>query len=90
MKQLRLRYVAPVYPITGKLMEEYQTEKNTLRELIQELDEKYGGFVQMFIEPQTGRLTLNTMIYYGEEGKVPVSVLELDQEISDGARITFW
>lgn len=90
MKRLQLRYVAAVYPITGKLMEEHETDRSTLRELIRELDDKYGGFVAMFVDPHSGRLTLNTMIYYGEEGKVPVSVLDLDQKISDGARITFW
>jgi len=90
MKRVQLRYVAAVHPITGRLVEEHATEKNTLRELIQELDDKYGGFVQMFVDPHTGRLTLNTMIYYGEEGKVPIAVLDLDQKISDGARITFW
>lgn len=90
MKKLSLRYVAAAYPITNQLMEEYETEAGTLRELIEELDGRYGGFCEMFIDPGSGKLTLNTMIYYGEEGKVPVAVLDVDQGISHGARITFW
>jgi molybdopterin converting factor small subunit len=90
MAKLNLRYVAAVYPITGIQEEIYEAKAGTLRELIDELDERYGGFHQMFIDDETGRLQLNTMIYYGEEGTVPVAVLDLDQSIKNGARITFW
>ncbi|MBN1944727.1 MAG: MoaD/ThiS family protein [Bradymonadales bacterium] len=90
MKKLFLRYVAAAYPITNQLMEECETDATTLRELIEELDGRYGGFCEMFVDAGSGKLTLNTMIYYGEEGKVPVAVLDIDQRISDGARITFW
>jgi hypothetical protein len=30
------------------------------------------------------------MIYYGEKGGTPRAVLDLDQPIADGARVTFW
>jgi|GEM_PF-1702419 len=90
MKRLHLRYVAVAYPITGKLNEDYETSVTTLRELIKELDERYGGFLEMFINHETGKLNFNTMIYYGEQGKVPVAVLDIEQPVSDGARITFW
>jgi len=52
MKKLQLRYVAVTYPITGKLNEEVETSARTLRELIAELDCKYGGFLEMFINGQ--------------------------------------
>ena len=90
MKKLQLRYVAAVYPITSKLDEELDTDAGTLRDLIVELDSIYGGFSEMFINKQSGKMNLNTMIYYGEEGKVPLAVLDIDQPVSDGARITFW
>lgn len=90
MKSVELRYVAAVYPITSKLSERYNTSVETLRELIVELDDIYGGFVEMFLEPQSGKLTLNTMIYYGEKDAVPRGVLDADQPIVDGATITFW
>jgi hypothetical protein len=90
MKQLELRYVAAVYPITSTLSEHYDTSAGTMRDLIGELDERYGGFREMFLEPETGNLTLNTMIYYGERGSVPRGVLDADLPVADGATITFW
>ena len=90
MKNLELRYVAAVYPITSKMSERYETDVETMRELIHSLDERYGGFTEMFINSETDKLNLNTMIYYGDEGKVPVGVLNIDLPISDGATITFW
>ena len=90
MKKLELRYVAAVYPITNKLSEIFETDAGTLRELIQELDDIYGGFTEMFIDSRTGGLTLNTMIYYGAKGSVPKGVLDADQPIDDQATITFW
>ena len=44
----------------------------------------------MFYDPSTGKLRINTMIYYGDMDKVPVAVLDLKQPISGGAKITFW
>jgi aldehyde:ferredoxin oxidoreductase len=90
MKKLELRYVAAVYPITNKLSEIFETEAGTLRELIRELDDVYGGFAEMFLDSKTGGLTLNTMIYYGAKGSVPKGVLDADLSIADQAAITFW
>jgi hypothetical protein len=90
MKKLELRYVAAVYPITSKLNEQFETDAGTLRELIRELDDVYGGFTEMFLDSRTGKLTLNTMIYYGAKGSVPKGVLDADQPIADQATITFW
>ena len=89
-KKLNLRYVAATYPITGIMDEEFRSEAATIRELLEELDAKYGGFMEMFINQTTGGLNLNTMIYYGEKEKVPVAVLNIEEPVSDGARITFW
>lgn len=90
MKTIHLRYVAGVIPITGVLDETYTTQAGTLRELLDELDAKYGGLRQMFIDETTNRLNLNTMIYYGEAGKIPFPVIDLDQSVEDGAKATFW
>jgi hypothetical protein len=90
MKELHLRYVAVVLPITGRLNEEYVTSAATLKELILELDEKYGGFEEMFINSETGKQNLNTLIYYGDKGKIPIAVLDIDQPVLTGAKITFW
>ena len=90
MKQLELRYVAHVTTITRILQEDYQTEASTIRELLDELDARYGGLRGLFVNPDTGQLNLNTMIYYSDPGEVPVSVIDLDHQVVDGGTITFW
>ncbi len=90
MKQLELRYVAHVTTITRILQEDYQTEASTIRELLDELDARYGGLRGLFVNPDTGQLNLNTMIYYSDPGKIPVSVIDLDHQVVAGGTITFW
>jgi hypothetical protein len=90
IKELSLRYAGPVVPVTGILGERYETEGTTLRDLLNELDRKYGGFDEIFVNRKTGKLNLNVMIYYGGPGNVPVAVIDLDQPIEDHAKITFW
>jgi hypothetical protein len=55
-----------------------------------DLDERYGGFTEMFINKTTGRLNLNTMIYYREIHKSSITVLDIGQPVNEGAKITFW
>ena len=90
MKQLELRYVAHVTTITGILQEGYQTKASTIRELVDELDARYGGFRELFVSPKTGQLNLNTMIYYSDPGEIPISVIDLDRPVRDGGTVTFW
>ena len=90
MKELELRYVAHVTTITGMLGEMWQTESTTVRELVDELDRAYGGFRGMFLSPKTKQMQLNALIYYSDPGEVPVSVIDLDQPIRDGGKVTFW
>jgi hypothetical protein len=90
MKQLELRYVAHVTTITDILQEGHQTEAVTIRELLDELDARYGGFHELFVNPGTGELNLNTMIYYSDPGEVPDSVIDLDHPVGDGGTVTFW
>jgi hypothetical protein len=90
MKELHLRYAGSVVPITGVLEETYKTEATTLRDLLTELDSKYGGFDEIFVSRKTQKLNFNAMIYYGSPGKVPLAVIDLDQPIEDHAKITFW
>lgn len=90
MKALELRYVAHVTTLTRCLVEQYRTEVGSLRELVDELDGRYRGFEALFVSPQTGQLTLNTMIYYSDLGEIPISAIDLDQPIRDGGTITFW
>jgi hypothetical protein len=90
MKKLQIRYVACVLPITGIMEEECNSDAGTMRELLEELEVRYGGFCDLFINRESGRLNLNTMIYYGEDGKAPVAVIDLEQPIKDGASVMFW
>jgi hypothetical protein len=90
MKHLQLRYVAHITTLTSVLQESHQTKVATLRELVDELDLRYGGFRKLFVNSETGQLNLNTMIYYSDPGEVPISIINLDHPVSDGGTVTFW
>jgi hypothetical protein len=91
MLTLELRYIAHVAMLTGNTLKEpWQTEATTIRELITDLDVHYGGFNLMFIDPETGQINLNAMIYYNKEGEVPITVIELDHPLSNNGIVTFW
>ena len=90
MKDLYLRYAGCAIPITGILHEQWKTPVKTLRGLLGELDAKYGGFHEIFIDPKTGEMKFNVMIYYTGAGRAPIPVIDLDQPIEDHSEITFW
>lgn len=90
MAQLELRYVAHVTTLTGRLLERQRTTASSIRDLVKELDTKYHGFVELFVNPESGTLNLNAMIYYSDPGEIPVSVIDLDHSIRDGGTVTFW
>jgi hypothetical protein len=58
--------------------------------LVEELDSRYPHFRQVFVDPATGSLALNAMIYYADPGQVPVSVIDLGHPLADGGTVTFW
>ena len=90
IRRLDLRFIAHVTTITGILEESYQTGVSTIRELLNELDARYSGFRELFVNPETGQMNLNAMIYYSDAGEVPVSIIDLDHAVSDGGTVTFW
>jgi molybdopterin converting factor small subunit len=90
MRDLELRYVAHITTLTRTVKEKYRTNADTLRDLINELDEIYLGIKQTFINAQSGALNLNAMIYYSIEGEPPFAVVDLDQPIQENAVVTFW
>lgn len=90
MKNLELRYVGHISMMTGCLKEACQTETATIRELLAELTVKYAEFQRVFVNPSTSKMNFNVMIYYAGEGKAPVSVIDVDHPIENGAKITFW
>jgi len=90
LRTLELRYVAHVTALTHCLVESHQTTASSIRELVDELEGRYPGFHEMFVNPKTETLNLNAMIYYGAPGEVPVSVIDLGHPIGDGGTVTFW
>ncbi len=90
MKRLNLSYVGHVTTLTGCLSETCITGANTLRQLIAELGRRYPGFGEVFIQKETGQLSLCAMIYYGDPGRPSAAVVDLDQALQEGARVTFW
>jgi hypothetical protein len=90
MKELEIRYVAHITTLTDSVKEWIQTDSTTLRELICELDHRYSGFKEVFINPDSGALQMNSMIYYSNEGQPPVAVVDLGHPIQDKAIVTFW
>jgi len=88
--ELELRYVAHITTLTHLVEERYRSDASTLRGLIDELEERYAGFRQVFVDRETGALNLNAMIYYGDEGQAPLAVIDLDHPIKAGANLTFW
>ena len=90
MRKLSLEYIGHVSAITNRLAEEYNTKAVSLRDLVEELEQRYRGFRQVFIDHTTGQLNLNAMIYYASPGELPSAILNLDQPVHDGSRVTFW
>lgn len=90
MIALELRYVAHITTLTHAVRETHESQATTFRELVGELDQRFPGFQEVFIHPQTGALRLNAMIYYSEPGKPPVAVINLDRPLSDQGVVTFW
>lgn len=89
-KELELRYVAHVTTLTSTLVESHQTTASSIRELVAELDTRYGGFQSLFVDSEIESLKLNAMIYYSDPGEIPISVINLDHPIRDGGTVTFW
>ncbi len=90
MSLLNLRYVGHISTVTGLLTEDYQTNTSILIDLIEELELRHMGFRSVFVDEETGRMRLNTMIFYGREGEVPLPMTDLHHPIQDGGVITFW
>ena len=90
MNQIELHYVAHVTALTHSLKEVLATQAGTLRDLIDELDERYSGFREMFVDEGTRQLKLNVMIYYSDVLQHPVAVVDLDRPVRDHAIVTFW
>ena len=90
MIEVELRYVAHITTLTGLTKERRLTGAGTLRALIDELEARFAGFRQTFVDRLSGGLNLNAMIYYCDVGQTPLAVIDLDRPLRDGAVVTFW
>jgi len=90
MIELELRYVAHITTLTGLTKERRQTSIRTLRALIDELEARYTGFRQAFVDRESAGLKLNAMIYYCDAGQKPLSIVDLDHPLQHGGMVTFW
>ena len=90
MIDLSLRYAGCAIPVTGILHEHCKTNMKTIRGLLSELNAKYGGFNEMFIDRRSGEIKFSVMIYYCRAGQAPIPVIDLDQPIENHSIITFW
>jgi hypothetical protein len=90
MNEIELHYVAHITALTSTMKEVLLTRAETLRALIHELDARYSGFREMFIDESTQQLKLNAMIYYSDGQQLPMAVVDLSRPVRDNAIVTFW
>jgi molybdopterin converting factor small subunit len=90
MVRLELKYLAHISMVTGLLEEAYESNAVTFRELLDELEERFSGFREIFLDPDSSQIKISAMIQVKPEGKNPFPVIDLDQPIPDGSIVTFW
>lgn len=90
MIRLKLRYLAHVSMVTGILQEFHETQATSLKTLLDELNQRYHGFQDLFIHSEGGGVNLNAMIFYQPLGKLPAPMIDLNSPLQDGATLTFW
>jgi len=88
--RLKLRYLAHVSMVTGILQEFHETRATSLKTLLDELNQRYHGFRDLFIHSEGGGINLNAMVFYQPPGKIPAPMIDLNSPLQDGATLTFW
>lgn len=89
-KKIHLNYVIHISTLTCKLFEDYDTDAETIIDLLTELDMLYPGIKTIFLDEHTNNMKLNSMIFYTKPGSTPKEIINLDESLADGGRITFW
>lgn len=90
MANLYIKYGGHISFITGKLKESVELRGKTVDALLSELDEKYPGLKEIFIDPETGILNLRTNIYLRRSGEPTIGLLDREFELSDGDTLMLW
>jgi hypothetical protein len=89
-KKIHLNYIIHITTLTGKLFEDYETDTDTIFDLITELDQIYPGIKTIFVDEKTNNMKLNAMIFYSLPGSTPKEIINLNVSLADGGKVTFW
>lgn len=90
MVNLYVKYAGHISFITGRLKEAVALRGKNVDDLLSELDEKYPGLKEIFIDPETRILNLRTNIYLRRSGLAAIGLLDREFELSDGDTLMLW
>ena len=87
---VHLQYVGHIAVMAGKTMESMILEEHTtIGKLIAILDEKYPGFQETFVPPG-GVFNSRTAILVRRKGRAPFNLIDEEDSVQAGDRLTFW
>lgn len=90
MPKITIIYGLHFNEMSGEYHEDLEFEGGALKDLLRALDEKYGGFTEELVDPESGALrTTNGILVQRAEAKT-MPLFTLDSEIQDGDTLTFY
>lgn len=87
---LYVKYAGHISVVTGKLKEVIEMKGETVYDLLRELDRKYPGFQDIFINPEDGILNLRTAISLQRSGECASQILDPKFKLKGGDNIMLW
>jgi len=89
MPSLHLKYLCHIMVATGKMEEHYESKKDTLLDLILELDEKYPGLKEIFVPPD-GFFNARTSVTLSRPGEPARGISDPGFKLKDGDVLILW
>jgi molybdopterin converting factor small subunit len=90
MPRLHLKYLCHIMVATGKMEEHFESKKDTLLDLIMELDEKYPGLKDIFIPPENGIFNARTAITLSRPGEPSRGLSDPSFKLKEGDVLILW
>ena len=90
MPRLELKYLCHILVATGKMGEEFNTEGDTVLDLILELDKRYPGLKDIFIPPENNLFNARTAITLARSGEPTRGVSDPNFKLRDGDTVILW